>query len=30
VAAGWADAGHADKGDLLIREDVALLRLSAE
>jgi len=30
VAAGWVDAGHADKGDLMIREDVALLRLSAE
>ena len=30
VADGWVDDGHADKGDLLVREDVALLRLSAE
>ena len=30
VADGWVDDGQADKGDLLIREDVALLRLSAE
>ena len=29
-ADGWVDDGHADKGDLLVREDVALLRLSAE
>ena len=30
VAAGWLDDGHADKGDLLVREGVALLRLSVE
>jgi hypothetical protein len=30
VADGWVDDSHADKGDLLVREDVALLRLSAE
>jgi hypothetical protein len=30
VADGWVDDGHADKGSLLVREDVALLRLSAE
>jgi hypothetical protein len=27
---GWVDDGKADQGDLLIREDAALLRLSAE
>ena len=27
---GWVDDGKADQGDLLIREDGALLRLSAE
>ena len=30
VADGWLDDGHTDKGDLLVREDVALLRLAAE
>jgi hypothetical protein len=30
VADGWVDDGKADQGDLLIREDIALLRLSAE
>jgi hypothetical protein len=30
VADGWVDDGQADTGDLLIRADVALLRLSAE
>ena len=30
VADSWVDDGYADKGDLLVREDVALLRLSAE
>ena len=30
VAAGWVDDGHADKSGLLVREDVALLRLAAE
>ncbi len=30
VADGWVDDGQADKGDLLVREDVALFRLSAE
>jgi hypothetical protein len=27
---GWVDDGKPDQGDLLIREDVALIRLSAE
>jgi len=30
VAAGWLNDGHVDKGDLLVREGVALLRLSVE
>jgi hypothetical protein len=30
VADGWVDDGQADTGDLLIRADVALLRLSVE
>lgn len=30
VAAGWLNDGQVDKGDLLVREGVALLRLSVE